>query len=177
LETSERLLRNEPFRTSDNGYDWLGSGAYFWEANPDRALEWARQHRPSGPAVVGAVIDPGFCLDLITSNGTSALASAYQLYTAVTAASGTPLPTNTGGEDYLHRKLDCAVINFLHTTRKREGDVAFDTVRGVFMEGERLYPTSGFRRQSHIQICVRNPAAIKGVFRVPTHQLSQTPPK
>jgi hypothetical protein len=61
--------------------------------------------------------------------------------------------------------------------RASSGEPAFDTVRGVFMEGERLYPTSGFRRQSHIQICVRNPAAIKGVFRVPTRQLSQTPAK
>jgi hypothetical protein len=176
-ETSERLLLNEPFRPSDNGYDWLGSGAYFWEANPDRALEWARKHRPSSPAVVGVIIDPGFCLDLITSNGTTALSRAYPAYAAATIASGASLPSNTGGQDYLHRKLDCAVINFLHLMRASSGEAPFDTVRGVFMEGERLYPTSGFRRQSHIQICVRNPAAIKGAFRVPTRQLSQTPPK
>ena len=45
-ETSERLLLNEPFRPSENAYDWLGAGIYFWEANPDRALDWAR-HRSS----------------------------------------------------------------------------------------------------------------------------------
>ena len=40
------------------------------------------------------------------------------------------------------------------------------------MEGERLYRTSGFRKQTHIQICVRNPAMIKGVFRVPDDHFS-----
>ena len=26
---------------SDKDYDWLGPGAYFWESDPQRALEWA----------------------------------------------------------------------------------------------------------------------------------------
>lgn len=41
-ETGEGLLLNEPFQPSEKTYDWLGSGIYFWEANPDRALEWAK---------------------------------------------------------------------------------------------------------------------------------------
>jgi len=86
--------------------------------------------------------------------------------------SGGELPTNSGGKDYLHRKLDCAVINFVHSSREENDEASFDTVRGVFMEGERLYPTSGFRKQTHIQICVRNPAMIKGVFRVPDDHFS-----
>ncbi len=28
---AERLLRGEPFRKSENDYDWLGAGVYFWE--------------------------------------------------------------------------------------------------------------------------------------------------
>lgn len=39
----ERLLRNSPFKNSENSYDWLGHGIYFWESNPDRALDWARE--------------------------------------------------------------------------------------------------------------------------------------
>jgi len=39
---AERLLNNRPFRISENEYDWLGSGVYFWESNPARALHWAR---------------------------------------------------------------------------------------------------------------------------------------
>jgi hypothetical protein len=174
-ETGERLLLNEAFLPSDNGYDWLGSGIYFWESNPDRALEWAHRHverkrsanHSQEPFVVGAVIDPGYCLDLISSNGASALAKAYPSYETFMETSGTSIPVNTGGTHYLHRKLDCAVINFVHLIRKTTNQPAFDTVRGVFMEGERIYPSSGFRRQTHIQICVRNPKCIKGVFRVP----------
>jgi hypothetical protein len=28
---------------SENDYDWLGSGIYFWESNPQRALDFARE--------------------------------------------------------------------------------------------------------------------------------------
>jgi hypothetical protein len=42
----------------------------------------------------------------------------------------------------------------------------YETVRGAFWEGERLYPNAGFRERNHVQLCVRDPAAIKGYFRV-----------
>ena len=37
----ERLLAGEPFEPSDNDYDWLGPGVYFWESNPLHGLEFA----------------------------------------------------------------------------------------------------------------------------------------
>jgi hypothetical protein len=174
-ETGERLLLNQPFQPSENSYDWLGSGIYFWEANPDRAWEWAKQRadrilknegRKTEPFVVGAVVDPGFCLDLISSNGIHAVEEAYASFQSVIAASGAQVPQNVGGDDLLLRKLDCAVINFLHAAREKAGEDPFDTVRGVFTEGKRIYTNSGFREKTHIQICVRNPANIHGVFRV-----------
>jgi len=122
-ETGERLLLNETFQPSENTYDWLGSGIYFWEANPGRALEWAKERanrilnkegREAEPFVVGAVIDPGFCLDLISSNGIHAVEAAYASFQVVVAASGAQMPENVGGDDLRLRKLDCAVINFLH---------------------------------------------------------------
>jgi hypothetical protein len=176
LRTAEKLLRNEPFQPSENEYDWLGSGIYFWEANPDRAMDWARhtvaeKNRRTGgsdhPAVIGAAVNLGFCLDLITSNGIQAVELACQRYRRFITASGAAMPRNTGGDDHLGRYLDRAVINFLHETRSDAEEPPFDTVRGVFMEGEHIYENSGFRRKTHIQICVRNPAMIKGVFRVP----------
>ena len=51
---------------SDNSYDWLGTGVYFWEANPQRALDFALQVVSGGkvskgkikkPFVLGAIID------------------------------------------------------------------------------------------------------------------------
>ncbi|WP_234851529.1 hypothetical protein [Sinorhizobium meliloti] len=59
-----------PLLPSEKAYDWLGSGIYFWENDPERALEWATQKAESGaykePFVLGAIIDLGNCLDLIT---------------------------------------------------------------------------------------------------------------
>jgi hypothetical protein len=174
-DTGGRLLLNEPFQPSENTYDWLGSGIYFWEANPDRALEWAtdradrilkKEGRKVEPFVVGAVVDPGFCLDLISSNGIHAIEEAYASFQSVVAASGAQVPENVGGTDLRLRKLDCAVINFLHLAREKAGEQPFDTVRGVFTEGEHVYANSGFRRKTHIQICVRNQENIHGVFRV-----------
>jgi len=56
---------------SRNDYDWLGSGAYFWENSSARALQWAnflrdnpRAAKVKRPFVIGAVIAPGNCLDL-----------------------------------------------------------------------------------------------------------------
>jgi hypothetical protein len=40
-----------------------------------------------------------------------------------------------------------------------------DSVRGMFPEGEELYPTARFQKQNHIQICVVNPNCILGYFR------------
>jgi hypothetical protein len=180
-QAGERLLNNEAFRPSANDYDWLGSGIYFWEANPVRALEWAQQRAARRmvqdgiavePFVVGAVIDAGFCLDLISSNGIQAVESAYADFQAIIAASGARTPENTGGQDLLLRKLDCAVINFLHSARERSEETPFDTIRGVFTEGEHIYANSGFRRRTHIQMCVRNGSKINGVFRVPERHFS-----
>jgi hypothetical protein len=69
------------------------------------------------------------------------------------------------------RYLDCAVINHIHSIIKRDKGKAFDAVRGVFLEGKRIYNTSGFYEKTRIQICVRNLSNIKGVFRVPDNQL------
>ena len=50
------------------------------------------------------------------------------------------------------------------TGMRRRGKV-FDTVRGVFQEGVATFEGSGIRLESHIQIAVRSPAVILGVFR------------
>ncbi len=79
----EQLLSGVAFKPSNNDYDWLGPGIYFWEANPLRGLEFAREvskrtaSKISKPFVIGAVIDVGLCLDLTTSNGLEWVKIAY----------------------------------------------------------------------------------------------------
>lgn len=168
---AEKLLAGEPFANSENSYDWLGDGIYFWESNPKRGLEWAQHLKSTGrsasristPAVVGAVIELGFCLDLCTSVGVALVSEAHRSLAATAEVFGKPLPVNHA--DGRHN-LDCAVINFLHEIRRSSKDDAFDTVRGVFLEGNPVYPTAQFNDKTHAQICVRNPDCIKGVFRV-----------
>ena len=66
--------------------------------------------------------------------------------------------------DLLLRERDCAVIEFEHTINETARVKSFDSVRGAFIEGKKLYPNSGIYEKNHIQICVRNPNCIKGYF-------------
>ncbi len=51
------VFYGEPMRISNNTYDWLGNGIYFWEQNYLRAYEWAEKSpKIKEPAVIGAVI-------------------------------------------------------------------------------------------------------------------------
>lgn len=164
---------------SRNDYDWLGSGIYFWENNPHRAMEYAELLRANpcrtkgkaikDPFVVGAVIDLGFCLDLLEHRSLQLVSESYMTLKAAFDEVGKVLPTNVpvGSEkELLLRPLDCAVIEALHQGLEEEGNEPFDSVRAVFPEGRPLYEGAGFRSHSHIQICVRNPNCIKGYFRV-----------
>ena len=172
---AEHLLAGGEFKPSENAYDWLGHGTYFWEANPKRGLEFARvSSRRAGssiaePDVVGAVIDLGLCLDLTSSQGVDQVAAAHRALTRISAANSEPMPANN--PDGLRRNLDCAVVNLLHDTLERRGETPFDTVKGIFIEGAPLYPGSGFHAKTHVQVCVRTRACIKGVFRVPAAEL------
>ena len=166
---AERLLRNQPFALSQNVWDWLGEGIYFWEANPERGLEFAAEvakrngSKIAKPAVVGAVIDLGFCLDLTTSRGLQETRNSFLELLKISRDAGKMLPENQ--PDGRHN-LDCAVVNYVHYLREGN-EPPFDTVRGIFTEMPALYPGSVFGSKNHIQIAVRNPACIKGVFRVP----------
>jgi hypothetical protein len=170
------LLAGEPFEPSKNDYDWLGPGTYFWQSNPRRALQFASEKRAREkakwqPNVIGAVVELGLCLDLTTEASIEEVRQAHQHLSKLQTVAGAPLPINSGGNDRLVRKLDCAVITTLYDIRKNLGEPACDTVLGIFEEGGPLYENSGFRTKTHVQICVCNPAMIKGVFRVPALDL------
>jgi hypothetical protein len=167
------LLQEEDFRLSQNDYDWLGAGVYFWENNIERARQYAittskrKNSSVKKPYVLGAIIDLGNCLDLLDQQHLDFLQEAYYALVEDLKNEHTAIPQNFSfGEndfDFKNRKLDCAVINYAHMLAKRQG-VFFDTVRSVFWEGQPLYPEAGFQRHNHIQIAVINPSCIKGIF-------------
>lgn len=167
------LYRHEDLRPSTNTYDWLGHGIYFWEQNYERALQWAEEQckrKGKGePAVIGAVIDLGHCLNLTDSYFSAQVGHAYELLRLSCESEGVPLPTNHGGSDLLLRELDCAVIQQLHIynelmARSDPQYKVFDSVRGIFAEGKPLYPGSQLYEKTHVQLCVRNTNCIKGYF-------------
>ena len=158
---------------STNDYDWLGNGIYFWENNEERALEWAvelskrKGSSIKNPAVIGAIIDLGYCFDLTDSAYLKELKKTYDTAFEISRLSGNPLPENISigkSSDLLLRKLDCFVIEMTHKINYQANKRAYDSVCGVFWEGKPLYPNAGFAEKNHIQICVCNPNCIKGYF-------------
>ena len=167
------LTGEEPLKKSTNNYDWLGHGGYFWENSPSRAMEFAihlqkHPNRSKGkiinPAVIGAVIDLGYCLDLLDFDNLKMLKSTYEMMRSTSNFDFLENKSIGGLSDLLLRELDCAVIETLHRLKEKSHQSPFDSVRGVFYEGEELYPNAGFRDKDHIQICIRNPNCIKGFF-------------
>lgn len=184
----EKVLNgHEGLRESNNKYDWLGNGVYFWQNSPSRAMEYAHHlkenHRNADnpikePAVIGAVLHLGHCLDLLDYQNLKLLKLGYGILTETYKTSGYPIPRNKAVGDLrelLLRELDCAVIETLHKVRKDSKIDPFSSVRGVFWEGKELYPNAGFREKDHIQICIRNPNCIKGYFL--PKELNSTFPK
>ncbi len=159
----------EDLKPSRNAWDWLGHGLYFWEGSQARALRWAEeeQERSSrkikNPAVLGAVIDLGQCLNLTDAQSLELVKGAHREYSQLCEVTGVAIPKNKGPE-LRARYLDCAVLETLHQLRLKEGKQPFDTVRSFFIEGRELYPGAGLRQLDHVQICVRSPGQIIGYF-------------
>ncbi|MCG9874847.1 MAG: hypothetical protein MH321_08680 [Leptospiraceae bacterium] len=170
------VMGKSNLKKSENKYDWLGNGIYFWEGNYSRALEYAihlknnnkrSKIKISNPSVIAAVIDLRNCLNLLNSENIQFLKLSHKLLHETIQNSGFPMPINKpidNENDILLRNLDCAVIENLHAMREQEKLISFDSVRGYFREGKEIYPNAGFHEKNHIQICIRNPECILGYF-------------
>ena len=186
-ETGEEALRcdgPEGLVASDNGYDWLGTGVYFWETDPRRALQWAeikhqdhvRREKEKGtpvalrrPFVVGAIVNLGMCLDLTTVEGVSLLKEGYGSYLddfkkLQKKKPELTLPQNDEKTGKMY--LDYQVINHTCRSYEEEMDQSIDTVRALIPEGDFVYPGGSFKDKTHTQICVRKQRAIIAYFRM-----------
>ena len=166
-ETFENVLfHQEELQKSANKYDWLGNGIYFWENSYQRAYDWAKQ-KYNQPAVLGAVIDLGRCLNLTDYHASDILKRGYDILKFRCEVTGNSLPQNKKGRsktDLLLRDLDCAVIQQIHELHKEMKISEYDSVRGVFEEGNEVYPGAALKEKTHIQLCIVNPNCIKGFF-------------
>lgn len=166
---------------SNNQYDWLGPGAYFFEGDVERALLFAQasQRNPekrytakpiATPAVVGAVLQVQNWLDMTTQAGIKEFSLAYQTFAYGLSAAGKPVPANRPASDFdtdvIYRALDSAVFTWLHKARESQDPPlpAFQAVRAAFHQGEAVAPTSGFHANTHIQISLRDNTCVIGWF-------------
>lgn len=166
---------------SNNQYDWLGPGAYFFEGDVERALLFAQASESNPdkrytakpiatPAVVGAVLQVQNWLDMTTQVGIKEFSLAYQAFADGLSAAGKPVPKNRPANDtdtdVIYRALDNAVFTWLHKARESQQPPlpSFQAVRAAFHQGEKVAPTSGFHANTHIQISLRENACIIGWF-------------
>ncbi len=152
------VVRGGALRVSQNRWDWLGDGVYFWEYGPVRAWEWARGRYGDQATVLRADITLEGCLDLVDLRGTRRLKRAFGPFCAMLQSVGAALPRQKGKA----RSLDRAVINFFAS----EVEPAIRTVRAAFFEGQPLWKGSGLLEEAHVQIAVRDPQLIGGVTLV-----------
>ncbi|HEX3933198.1 MAG TPA: hypothetical protein VHW43_00875, partial [Puia sp.] len=131
-EAAAALINNPNIiKISKEPYDWLGHGMYFWENNQERAKQWAieRQLRKkknvADAAVIGAVIQLGYCCDLLDSRFTGLLKTFYSLMKNGYNRTGEPMPVNKNLSNDPHnnkllRFLDCTVIEWMHAYIKEK---------------------------------------------------------
>ncbi len=165
---SDRVLCRWPIHR-DNEWDWLGGGIDFWELDPKRALDYAgevargqqfNKVKIKQPLVLGAIIQLGNCLNLVESQSLSILEVAYEGLKKMHKEIDKKLPVNKDA----NRRLDCAVMRYVHQIQKETGTPPYDTIRSAFDEGEKVYEGASFTSRHHIQVCVINESLIKGYF-------------
>lgn len=177
----DRLIRGtlRQLTPSANRYDWLGNGVYFFEGDAERALSFATSARDSpskllssrpvvNPAVVGCVFCVSRWWDMTTLEGRRNYVNALAGLEKAQEVLGRPMPINEpaggSGEFSLLRRLDCAVFNFGHLSRRQQGLTSYQAVRAAFYQGQPVAHTSEFRAGTHLQIALRDPRCVLGWF-------------
>ena len=164
-ERAERLVGGEAFKASNRDNEWFGDGVYFWEYAPKQALRWAKAVRKfDRPAVVGALIRLGNCLDLLDPVNVKTLKEFKSLLMERFQAAGVEVPQN----HRRHKKLDCAVFNLLYAESDAAG-TPIDSARAVYVPADsrkRIWEGSWIHDDAHVQVCVRNPRNVLAVWHV-----------
>ena len=162
---ADRLVCGDPFKPSGNVYDWLGGGIYFWEYAPRQAWRWATRYKKLGqPAVVGAMIRLGNCLDLLDPENVQWLKQIHADMIGKWRQIDASVPQN-GNQ---HKNLDCAIFNHCYRIADDTG-APVDTTRAVYVPTEcakRVWTRSWLYEEAHIQLCVRNAQNILAVWHV-----------
>jgi hypothetical protein len=157
---AESILRNG-FRPSENPYDWLGAGVYFFQDAPHAAHNYAEkycQENGGEPTVLRSRVRLASCIDLFDT----ALNDTFRAIYETCSQANESLPENNGG----FRPLDRMIVNYVCSFFEEEHHLPVQSVRGIFIEHddeERLFPGSLIYKTSHVQIAVRDTALIEHI--------------
>ena len=148
-KASAEAILEGGFATSKNPYDWLGDGVYFFQGASRRAWNWAWERHGSDAAVLGCEIQVVDFLDFTDPEWARFLTVQHDRYIEHCRIAGLPMPVQKGMAHFLDRE----VINYSIGALRQEG-VAIRGVRGVFAEGDLVYPDSAIYVLAHVQIAV-----------------------
>lgn len=157
------------FKPSTNPYDWLGEGIYFFQDGPNFAYHWGTSDRRAGRhddlALFAADIELHGFIDLLDFAWGQFLREASA--TLEESADPEYLKAKEKQKEYEFgvdqrqgHWLDQYVIQAAASGMKEKG-IEVMGVRSAFWEGAPLYEKSHIMDRQHIQIAVRNVAAIK----------------
>jgi hypothetical protein len=165
VSEAERLVDGQSFRPSSKSYEWLGTGVYFWEYASKQAWWWAKEVKKyKEPAVVGAMIRLGNCLDLLDPENVRSLRRTYDAILPTWRAQNATIPRNVLAK----KGMDCAIVNYVYADSDTTA-TKIETSRGVFVptkSAKRVWPGSWIYDEAHIQVCVREQSNILAVWHV-----------
>ena len=69
------------------------------------------------------------------------------------------MPEQNTERSKAHR-LDCAFFNYIAEVLAEQGE-RISAIRGVFVEGERVFPKSAILEGAHVQIAIRDTSLIE----------------
>ena len=171
------LAGNDTLSMSRNPYDWLGDGIYLFEDDWRHAVYFAQRARDNPAraytrrpirqhAVIGVALRIRLWLDMCTQEGIHEYVDAH----TDLQNSGTSLRVNRRSQDddpdLILRPMDRQIINHIHALRRSRGQPSYDAVRSHFVQGSPLLETAGFKRDTHVQLALRNQDCVLGYFMV-----------
>lgn len=168
-EAAAAILESGKFIESENEYDWLGMGVYFFQDAPIRAWEFARDKHHAEAAVVGAEIRLNLdeCIDLLDITWERPLLAAYESLRRQSKLAKQPFGKVYRQNRSGRHELDCAVINLAVELSEPSG-VKIRAVRSTFREVDKVpifNRRSALYSHAHVQIAVRDQSCIGDIWR------------
>jgi hypothetical protein len=166
LRAAKAILANG-FIPSQNPYDWLGIGVYFWQDAPYRAFDWAgihtrRHHEYDEPAVIRSIIQlkREECMDLLdwqTTGGWAGILSKTHQY----LRKHQDLPQQRLGRRAKLHPLDKVVVDYAIDNILAANGLQIKAVRAGFEEGKKIFVRSALYDRTHVQVAIRDTSIIQ----------------